>query len=128
MPLRPRRGNQREKGPLLPWWMPSDATGRDGRGRRRRRPFPSDLRRDLPQLLDRLIAEERRRERAIRLDEVGRGESFVPEHVPERRDHHHDREGKRIARELLAGLVDRVGRLHRIDEHLDDGYPALPEL
>src|SRR5205814_4960022 len=85
MPLRPWRGDQREERALLPWGMPPDATGRDGRGRRRRRPFPSDLRRDLPQLLDRLIAEERRRERAIRLDEVGRGESFVPEHVPERR-------------------------------------------
>src|SRR2546422_9353443 len=128
MPLRPRRGNQREKGPLLPWWMPPDATGRDRRGRRRRRSLPSDLQRDLPQLVDRLIAEERRRERAIRLDEVGRREPFVPEHVPERRGHHHDGEGKRIPRELLPGRIDRVRRLDRIDQHLDDRNPALPQV
>src|SRR5438128_12307019 len=120
VPLLPWRGEQCEARPLLPWWMPSDATGRDGRGRRRRRPFPSDLRRDLPQLVDRLIAEERRRERAIRLDEVGRRESFVPEHVAQRRDHHHNGEGKRIACELLPGFTDGVRRLYRIDEHFDD--------
>jgi hypothetical protein len=84
--------------------------------------------RSSPQLLDRLITEERRRERAIRLDEVCRRESLVPEHVPERRDHHHDGEGKRIARELLAGRMDRVRRLDRIDQHLDDRDPVLPQV
>src|SRR5205809_211420 len=129
MPLRPRRRDQREERPLLPRWMPSDATRRDGRGRcGRRRSFPGDLQRDLPHLVDRLIAEERRRERTIRLDEVGRREPFVPEHVPERRDHHHDGEGKRTPRELLAGRIDRVRRLDRIDQLLDDRNPALPQV
>src|SRR2546425_9346890 len=31
MPLRPRRGNQREEGPLLPWRMPSDARSEERR-------------------------------------------------------------------------------------------------
>src|SRR5262249_40060847 len=76
----------------------------------------------------RLVAEERRGERSIRLDEIRRRESLVGEHVPERRDHHHDREGEWIARKLLARLVDRVRCFYRIDQHLDDRDPALPEL
>src|SRR5262245_37221019 len=110
MPLRPRRWDQREEGPLLPGWMSSDTTRGNQRGRRsrRRRSSPSELGRDLPQWLDRLIAEERGRERTVRLQEVGRREPFVPDHVAERRDHHHDGQGERIARELLAGLTDRI--------------------
>src|SRR5262245_30425042 len=62
MPLRPRRGDQCEERLFLPWWMPSDAASRDLRGRRCgrcKRPFAGNLRRDPPQLLYRLIAEER---------------------------------------------------------------------
>src|SRR5437870_2457739 len=64
MPLRPRRWHQREKGSLLPGWMPSNTTWRNGRGcrrGRRRRGCPGDFRCDLSQLVDRLISDERLR-------------------------------------------------------------------
>src|SRR5207247_1802565 len=43
-------------------------------------------------------------------------------------DRHHEWEGQRIGRELLARRIDRVRCLHRIDQHLDDRNPALPQV
>src|SRR5207245_11011748 len=120
MPLLPTRRKKRHEGVPFPWRV-SVSIGPERARLRCCRSVgsQSEIVRYLPHLGSRVIAKERRAERPVHVDDVGRGKAVVPEGIPHCRCHeeHGEREG--VVPKGSSRLGYGVRCLDRIHE---DGY------